>query len=85
MPSDTDYPADPPFIHVERKKTQNISEFIFAFGLNPLPHSNVSDAGPSIVTAVGQSSDAQAAKFLRHFRFDSAISDFPVTAPSAIR
>ena len=72
-------------IEADKDKKKHISEFIFAFCLNSFPHSNVPEAGPSISPVIGQSPDAQAAEFLRHFRFDSAISDFPMAAPRAVR
>ena len=60
-------------------------QFILAMdGFDPLPHADVAETRPSIVASIGQSSDAQAAEFLRHFRFHAAISDFPVIAPGAI-
>ena len=71
-------------IEADKDKKKHISEFIFAFSLNSFPHSNVPEAGPSISPVISQSPDAQAAEFLRHFRFDSAISDFPMIAPSSI-
>ena len=60
------------------------SQFIFLFGFNSFPNSDIPDTCPSIAPPILQRSDAQAAEFLRHLRFDSAISDFPMIAPSSI-
>ena len=80
LQSDNDADRDRQNPHTKRPYLQ----FIFLTGFDSLPHSDIPDADPAISSTVVQHSDAQAAEFLRHLRFDSAISDFPMIAPSSI-
>ena len=51
------------------------------YPLHSLPHSDVSETGPSIGSPVFKGSNAQASKLFRNVGIDSAVSDFGVAAP----
>jgi len=53
-------------------------------GLDSLPHPDIPKTGPSVGPSVCQHSNAETAELLRHFRFDFAVSHFPVVAPRPI-
>ena len=80
LQADNDADRDKQKPHTKRPYLQ----FIFLTGFDSLPHSDIPDADPAISSTVVQHSDAQAPEFLCHFRFDSAISDFPMVAPRSI-
>jgi len=56
----------------------------FNMRFNPVPHSDIPKAHPSIRSVIGQSTNSEASEFLRHFWFDFAVSDFPYAAPFTI-